>query len=63
MGLARLPEEFDDFVIAASPQLSRLAYRLTGNAHEADGLMQEALLRVARRWKAARDNPLPPPAL
>jgi RNA polymerase sigma-70 factor (sigma-E family) len=58
MGVGRLPAEFDAFVLGAAGQLSRLAYRLTSDAHDADGLVQETLLRVARHWRTAQDQPL-----
>jgi RNA polymerase sigma-70 factor (sigma-E family) len=58
VGLFALGPEFDDFVRDASPQLLRLAVRLTGDAHLAEDLVQSALWRVARRWSRARDNPV-----
>jgi RNA polymerase sigma-70 factor (sigma-E family) len=58
MGVWRLPADFDEFVIGAAPQLSRLAYRLTGDVHEADDLVQETLLRMARKWRVASENPV-----
>lgn len=57
MGVGRLPAEFDAFVLGAAGQLSRLAYRMTGDAHDADDLVQETLLRVARHWRTAQDQP------
>lgn len=57
MGIFALGPDFDDFVREASPQLLRLARRLTGDAHLAEDLVQMALWRVARRWHRARDSP------
>lgn len=42
----------------ASPGLLRLAYRLTGDTHLAEDLLQAALWRVVRRWSRASDNPV-----
>ncbi|HEY2791689.1 MAG TPA: SigE family RNA polymerase sigma factor, partial [Micromonosporaceae bacterium] len=41
---------FDDFVRHRSAALGRTAYLLTGNRHDAEDLLQTALLRVAGRW-------------
>lgn len=54
----RLDAEFDTFVLCSSPQLLRLAYRLTGDRQHAEDLLQASLLRVARQWHRARDNPV-----
>jgi DNA-directed RNA polymerase specialized sigma24 family protein len=54
----RLDASFDTFVLDASPQLLRLAYRLTGDRQLAEDLLQSALLRVARNWSRARERPL-----
>lgn len=53
----RLGVDFDAFVIAASPKLLRTAYLLTGDRGHAEDLLQTALLRTARRWSAAREQP------
>ncbi len=58
MGILALGPEFDLFVRDASPQLLRLALRLTGDGHLAEDLLQSALWRVARRWHRAQDNPV-----
>lgn len=52
-----LPPSFDEFAAAASPQLLRSAYLLTGDRDHAEDLVQAALVRVARRWKVARRSP------
>lgn len=42
---------FRAFVAARSPALSRTAFLLTGDRHAAEDLLQEALARVAGRWR------------
>jgi RNA polymerase sigma-70 factor (sigma-E family) len=49
--------EFDRFVASASPGLLRAAYLLTGDAGDAEDLLQSALLRVFKRWGAIRERP------
>lgn len=56
--LNRLDASFDDFVRTCSPQLFTLAYRLTGDRHDAEDLLQTGLWRIARNWSRARDNPV-----
>ncbi len=47
--------DFDQFVSLRTEGLLRLAYLLCGDAHTAEDLVQEALLRCHRRWeKVAR---------
>lgn len=46
--------EFDDFVAHSSEQLLRTAYLITWDLAEAEDLVQECLLRLARRWPRAR---------
>ena len=41
---------FDDWVAARGPALLRLAYTLTGDAGEAEDVVQEALSRALPRW-------------
>lgn len=53
-----LGADFDDFVVQASPGLLRLARRLTGGSSDAEDLLQAGLLRVAGRWRTARENPV-----
>lgn len=50
--------DFTEFVRSRSAGLVRLAYLLTGDAHRAEDLVQEALLRAHRRWRRvqAADN-------
>lgn len=49
--------DFDAFVRQSTPQLLRLAFRLTGQREAAEDLLQLAYVRVAGRWSRARDSP------
>jgi RNA polymerase sigma-70 factor (sigma-E family) len=51
--------EFEQFVMDRTDQLLRTAYLLAGDLAEAEDLVQETLLRVARRWHkvGAMDHP------
>jgi RNA polymerase sigma-70 factor (sigma-E family) len=52
-------EAFGDFVAAALPGLLRFGHVLTGNPHEAEDLVQEALGKTMRRWNRSRpDDPV-----
>lgn len=42
--------DFGEYVQARTGALLRLAYLLCGNAHTAEDIVQEALLRTHRRW-------------
>jgi RNA polymerase sigma-70 factor (sigma-E family) len=50
---------FADFVRERSPALYRYGYVLTGNAHDADDLVQDALIRLRGAWSRVdrRDDP------
>lgn len=47
-------QEFERFVTDRSGSLLRTAYLMAGNLGEAEDLVQETLLRVARRWRRVR---------
>jgi RNA polymerase sigma-70 factor (sigma-E family) len=49
--------EFEAFVRKESPRLLRFAYLLTGKRSDAEDLLQIALIRVAKRWRTARERP------
>jgi RNA polymerase sigma-70 factor (sigma-E family) len=55
--MRRLGSDFDEFVVGRSPALLRTAVLLVGDRHEAEDLLQTALLRLARHWSRAADNP------
>ena len=49
---------FDEYVAARSSMLLRFAYLLCGDAHLAEDLVQEVLVRAHRRWSAIEaENP------
>jgi RNA polymerase sigma-70 factor (sigma-E family) len=51
--------DFAKFVDEALPALLRFGYVLTGNAQEAEDLVQDALAKSLRRWRRVRaDNPV-----
>ncbi|MBF9129206.1 hypothetical protein I0C86_09485 [Plantactinospora sp. S1510] len=45
---------FREFVEARLVRLSRVAYLLTGQHHDAEDLLQAALVKVAARWRRER---------
>ena len=47
-------QEFERFVTDRSGSLLRTAYLMAGNLAEAEDLVQETLLRVARHWPQVR---------
>lgn len=47
---------FGSYVTARLPALLRLAHLLTGSAHEADDLVQNALVRTCRAWPRIRNQ-------
>ncbi len=51
--------QFEGFAAEASDTLLRTGYLMTGDAREAEDLVQETFLRVARRWSQVRsmDHP------
>jgi RNA polymerase sigma-70 factor (sigma-E family) len=52
-------DDFDAFVAARTPALSRTAYLLTGDAHLAEDLVQTALFKAARAWHRIDGDPEP----
>lgn len=48
-------EGFREFVDARYVELLRVAYHLTGSAHEAEDLLQSALVKVLGRWGRIED--------
>ncbi|MDI1463816.1 SigE family RNA polymerase sigma factor [Catellatospora sp. KI3] len=50
-------DEFRDFVHARMKRLSRVAYLLTGDHHNADDLVQNSLVKLAAKWPSiSRDG-------
>jgi RNA polymerase sigma-70 factor (sigma-E family) len=47
-------DDFDEFVAEHLEQLLQTAYLITWDAGEAEDLVQESLLKVARRWPRVR---------
>lgn len=52
-------EEFAAFMTAAAPSLARTAWLLCGDAHQADELVQQALVRTYLAWDRAREREPP----
>ncbi len=53
-GLYGVMDDFDEFVAGTLAQLLRTAYLITWDPGEAEDLVQECLLKVARRWPRVR---------
>lgn len=51
--------DFEAFVIARRDALRRTAYLLTGNLHDAEDLVQTALIKVVPKWSRISDRPEP----
>ena len=49
--------EFAAFAARGGGELLGFAFLLTGNRHDAEDLVQQALLRTAVRWRVARQSP------
>ena len=47
---------FDYWVRVVQSQLLRSAFLMTGDAHQAQDLVQDALVKVAARWEKLRDQ-------
>ncbi len=57
MRSAESPESFEAYVSARYGSLVRTAYLLTGNHHDAEDLVQTALLRAVGVWRRIEDRP------
>ena len=51
--------DFEGFVAARRDALLRTAYLLTGDHHEAEDLVQSALIKVVPKWARIQDRPEP----
>ena len=51
--------DFESFVLARRAALLRTAYLLTGNHHDAEDLVQSALIKVVPKWRRIKDHPEP----
>jgi RNA polymerase sigma-70 factor (sigma-E family) len=49
--------EFEEFVVARRDSLLRTAYLLTGDHHDAEDLVQSALVKVVPKWGRIKDRP------
>lgn len=49
--------DFEEFVTARRDALLRTAYLLTGNHHDAEDLVQSALIKVVPKWGRIQDRP------
>ena len=54
--MAGTEHSFSEFMAARWGPLYRTAYLLTGDRHEAEDLLQDALARTCVRWSAIRDK-------
>lgn len=52
-------DSFEQYVAARRGALLRTAYLLTGDAHDAEDLVQVALLKVVPKWGRISGNPEP----
>lgn len=52
-------EQFTAYVGARRPALVRTAYLLTGNAEDAEDLVQAALIKAVPKWGRIADDPEP----
>ena len=51
--------DFEEFVVARRNALLRTAYLLTGDHHDAEDLVQSALIKVVPKWARIKDRPEP----
>ena len=49
--------DFEEFVVARRGALLRTAYLLTGDHHDAEDLVQSALIKVVPKWARIKDSP------
>ena len=49
--------DFEEFVVARRDSLLRTAYLLTGDHHDAEDLVQSALIKVVPKWTRIKDHP------
>ena len=49
--------DFEEFVVARRDALLRTAYLLTGDHHDAEDLVQSALIKVVPKWTRIKDHP------
>ena len=49
--------DFEEFVVARRGALLRTAYLLTGDHHDAEDLVQSALIKVVPKWTRIKDRP------
>ena len=51
--------DFEEFVLTRRGALLRTAYLLTGDHHDAEDLVQTALIKVVPKWARIQDRPEP----
>ena len=51
--------DFEEFVVWRRDALLRTAYLLTGDHHDAEDLVQSALIKVVPKWARIQDSPEP----
>lgn len=55
-------QEFEEFALARTPHLYRVAWLLCADAHRAEDLVQETLAKVYVRWMRTLGRPIDNPA-
>ncbi len=55
--MASAEHSFDEYVAARYPALLRTAYLLTGNHHDAEDLVQTALVKAVGAWRRIEGSP------
>ena len=51
--------DFEEFVVARRGALLRTAFMLTGDHHDAEDLVQSALIKVVPKWARIKEHPEP----